>query len=165
MNKHYLYLSLYQALTIESCDAAIAHVEDFDRDLSVALLYNSSERLSSVTLEFAGVKSRFLINLAFDGSGPQGIGLGGITLPHMPGARSKQKAFALLACIDFLIAEGYLRGADREFMAEKISAEYSQGSVAFLHQYDKLVTKAVHHATMTKVDQAGLAGQPRVSVF
>lgn len=165
MNKHYLYLSLYQALTVETCDASIAHVTDFDRELSLAMLYNSSERLSAVTLEFAGVKSRFLITLAFDGSGPHGIGLGGISLPHMPQAKNKQRAIALLAALDFLIAEGMLPGADREFLAEKIGTEYSQGSVAFLHQYDKLVSKAVHHSTMTQVDLAGKAGFPGVSVF
>jgi len=144
VNKHVLYLNLYQVATSDNCDAPLIHVTDFDREVSVLASRNSSGRLSHIAIEFAGLKSKFLCSLVFDGSGELGIDINGFAMPRVK-LRQKQKAMALLSCLEFLKDQDVVQ-FDIEFMADRIGAELTNGSVSFFHQYKRMTERSANHA-------------------
>lgn len=135
MNKHQLYLNIYQITGNADGNATIdCPPEDLARMLAVHVARNSGGEISYITMEFTGVRSRFLCSLLFDGTGDQGTGLMNFSMPKVK-LNNRQKALVLLSCLELLIDQKILH-ASMDYFKERISNEYGNGQVAILGQYD-----------------------------
>lgn len=133
MTKQELYLALYQATSTADAMPNIHGVDDFDRPLAVHLARNSNGNLSYITMEFAGVRSRFLCSLIFDGNGDLGTGFSNFSMPKVK-LNPRQRSIALLACLEFLI-HNKLIDADFNYYAERVTVEHQTGRNGFMEHY------------------------------
>lgn len=126
MNSKVLYMNLYQVLSTElsTRDAP----SDFDRPLFVHVSRNNGaggDELSHVTLEYAGVRSKFFCCLTFDGSGDAGTGLGHFAMPKMK-ITLTQKALMLLGVLEYLTTHSYIT-ASFDYLLERVSMDLDGG--------------------------------------
>lgn len=147
MDKHALYLCLYQSVCHDNGDAPIQNVKDFSRNLEVAISRNSNQHISLITLEFSGLKSRFPCVLAFDGISDASINANGFMMP-MARLNPRQRTLCLLSCLYFLWSQKLI-SIQWSAMLDKVCTEFGQGSIGIQHQFERQVKRAEEHASNT----------------
>lgn len=135
MTKQELYLTIFQAIGNPNANAQLLCVTDFDRDIAVNVARNSGGNISHITMEFIGVRSRFLCSILFDGNGDQDTCFANFAMPKVK-LNGKQRSIVMIACLDFLIDNGVI-DASPSYFAERIVPEHGAHPFA-LRQYAQL---------------------------
>jgi len=140
MNKQSLFLNIFQATSDVCGGAAITPHLEFDLPLEVHVGRNSKNgAISHITLEFAGIRARFLCSILFNGSGPHDTCLANFHMPKRK-LQSHQKAYVLLSCLDFLTSQGVVETSMADFCAS-VEADYT-GPHAILPHFYALTAKS-----------------------
>lgn len=140
MNKQTLFLNIFQ-VSSDLCEkAAIPPHTDFDLNLQVHVARNSKNAsISYITLEFAGVRSRFLCSILFNGSGDHDTCLANFSMPKRK-IQSHQKAVALLSCLQFLVHNKVINASWADFCASVTADYYGPNSV--IADFDRITFKS-----------------------
>lgn len=149
MTKQELYLAIYQATGQQDGLAPLRKVFDFHRDVAVHKAKNSNGNTSYITLEFSGLRSRYLCSILFDGSGELGVSVLNFAMPKVR-LNHLQKALVLLACVEFLCGHFVLQPENLEFYRQGISSEYGNGQTDLLIQFDQIKQVAANYLNANK---------------
>jgi hypothetical protein len=132
MNSKEVYMNTFQVLM----DRVVAYPTDFDRELVVHVSRASAGNISHITMEFAGMRSKFFSCIMFDGSGDMGCGITSYAMPKSKVMVDK-RALLCLTMLEYLIDTGVLK-ADFEYFKERISHEIQGGASDILQRYEVL---------------------------
>lgn len=136
MTKQELYLSIYQIIGNFNADARLDGVTDFDRELSINVARNSGGNISHITMEFAGLRSRYLCSILFDGNGDQDTCFENFAMPKVK-LNGRQRCLVMLACLNFLIANDVIK-ADIAYFVERLTHDQRPSTVGILQHYDNV---------------------------
>lgn len=136
MNKQELYFNLYQITGNSDANSPLENITDFNRELSVIFQKNNEGRISGISMEFCGPKSRFHCSLIPDGVVQFGFGLNSLAMPRVK-LNNVQRGLALLSCIEFLNSNDLIH-VDVDYYLDRISTEAVNGQSFFLSSYRRI---------------------------
>jgi hypothetical protein len=136
MNSQELYLNICQIIS-EGERTPMTWPTDFNRNIAVHVSRSSQGRnISHITVEFTGIRAKFLSCLMFDGSSDYGTGVHTFAMPRIK-TTIQQKALGCLSVLEYLIDNDHLQ-ADMAFFREKVIADLTGGVGDTLIKYDKM---------------------------
>ena len=147
MNSKQLYVNISQI--ISSDETGWAMPTDFDREAIVHISRASNNNISHITMEFAGIRAKFLSCIIFDGSGNYGTSVHNFAMPRLK-LSLHQKALAALSLLQFLIDEGHL-DANFDFFREKICSDLNGGVGTTLIKYDRMCELSARYLESSKL--------------
>lgn len=137
MNSKELYVTICQILAMGSNETIRPTAEEFSRPASIQLAHNHGTGIiSHATVEFVGVRAKFLCTIIFDGAGPHDTSVHNFNMPRTK-LSMDQKALMCLAVVEFLIDQKALK-ADFNFIREKVLFDINSGVGSILRTYDNL---------------------------
>lgn len=148
MNAKELYLNICQVVSAGEA-APMTWPNDYDREAVVHVSRSSNgNNISHITVEFAGIRAKFLSCLIFDGTGDYGTGVHNFAMPRIR-TTVQQKALGCLSVLNYLTANGYIK-ADFEFFRDKIVADLNGGVGDTLIKYDQMCKLSKLHIERQK---------------
>lgn len=143
MNSKELYLNISQVVSAGE-DGPMTWPTDFDRQAVVHVSRSSNNgNISHVTVEFAGIRAKFLCCLIFEGTGDYGTGVHNFAMPRIR-TNLQQKAIGCLSILQYLIDNHYIV-ANFEFFRDKIVSELNGGVGDTLIKYDAVCQRSKDH--------------------
>lgn len=133
MTKQELYFNLYQITGNNEASAPLQDITDFNRELAVIFQKNNEGRISGISLEFCGPKSRFHCSIIPDGPVQFGCGLNSLSMPRVK-LNAIQRGLSLLSCLQFMNSNDIIN-VDFEYYLDRISTEAVNGQSFFLKRY------------------------------
>ncbi len=112
------------------------NINHYDKQISVYVARNSGSHISHITMEFIGVRARYLCVLTFNTPNDMGIGLYGLAMMHVK-LTLPQKALVLLSCLNYLI-DNKILDADLQYFKEKIAMDLNDTDHVIVEQYEKV---------------------------
>ncbi len=146
MNSKELYVCIAQILST-TVDITRPTKTDYTREAKVVVSANhlngyGASNISHATIEFSGVRAKFLCSLIFDGAGSHDTSVHNFSMPRQK-MSMEQKALACLAVVQYLIDQEYIV-ADMNFFKEKFHFDVSGGVGDLLKKYESLVASSKH---------------------
>lgn len=146
MNSKQLYVMICSIISQETTVPYKPSVREFSAPVDYHIAYNhgkNSDVISHASVEFKGVRAKFLSILTFDGAGPSDTAIYNFNMLRQK-LSLDQKALMCLAVMEFLthkptppVACGWpIVDADFELLREKIQHAVSGGVGDILERYD-----------------------------
>lgn len=136
MNAKELFLNISQIVSAGEA-GPMTWPTDFNREAVVHISRSAKQgNISHITLEFAGVRAKFLSCLIFDGAGNHGTGVHSFAMPRIR-TTVQQKALGCLSVLNYLIDNNHL-DAEFSFYADKIMSEINGGVGDTLLKYEAM---------------------------
>ncbi len=155
MNAQELYLNISQVVSAGDT-SPMTWPTDYEREAVVHVSRSSQQgNISHITIEFSGIRAKFLSCLIFDGTSNHGTGVHNFAMPRIR-TTVQQKALGCLSVLQYLIDNGHL-DADFAFFREKIMSDLNGGVGDTLLKYDlmcKASEKYLAHRASTNQNSA-----------
>ena len=145
MNSKELYTNLCQIIVPEG--GRVTWPTDFHREAIVHVARNNkNSAISHITVEFHGIRAKFLCCLLFDGTGDSGVSVHGFAMPRIK-LSVPQRALAAMSVLQFLVDGGWLK-ADFNFIRERICSDVNGGTGSTSAEYDIISAHSVHYVNV-----------------
>lgn len=136
MNAQELFLNIAQVVSAGEA-APMTWPTDYKRQAVVHVSRSAQQgNISHITVEFTGVRAKFLSCLIFDGAGNYGTGVHSFAMPRIR-TSVQQKALGCLSVLQYLIDNGHL-DAQFSFYQDKIVSELNGGVGDTLIKYEAM---------------------------
>ena len=143
MTKQELYLSIFQIIGSFHSNAQLNKTIEFDRDLCVNVSRNSDGKISHITMEFIGIRARYLCSILFNGNGDQDTNFDNFAMPKIK-LNAKQRSLAFLACMDFLISNKVI-SANLEYFVDRCVQDHLPRTADIMRHFEIIVCNARMH--------------------
>ena len=152
MNSKQLYVMICMAIAKENKPNAYnPSFHEMSASVRTQIAYNhqaaEGSNISYATLEFSGIRAKFLCTLIFDGAGEHDTSVHNFSMPRQK-LNPQQKALVCLAFMEYMTTSKGgepLIAADFNFIREKIQFNVNGGVGDLLHEYDEMRNAAFEY--------------------